>query len=244
MDLLKEILEPAGYEVQHLLLCPTDFGWPGRRKRLWSVSFRRATLAPKFGMNAAQFDKLFFSSVACTGEVFLNASDAERQRQLRQAAESRRLPATQPDGGAWRHEYILGPGRISRLAGYRRLLESSPSKVSASALIVANLKQNPDVIRAVSHEVFPTLLREADLWILKSDRLGVTPEMWPAPLVPEDYMLVMGWPLQADESSLANAFGKLPGKVLKSLAGNGMNIKVAGAVIFYALSCSTRVASA
>ena len=128
VDLLREILEPASYDVQRRILRPTDFGWPGRRKRLWSVSFRRATVAPKFGVNAAQFDKLFFSSVACAGEAFVNASDAERQRPLRQAATSRRLLATQPDGEAWRHDYVLGPGGISRLAGYRGFFRKAPAR--------------------------------------------------------------------------------------------------------------------
>ena len=124
------------------------------------------------------------------------------------------------------------------------------------ALMVANIKQNPAVVRSLSLNVMPTLLRESDLWVLESTRLGLTLGATPVPLTPVEYLGVLGWPANSSaedphngaeedpHNAIANVVPMLTSRVIKSLAGNGMNIKVAGAILFYALACSARVDSA
>ena len=190
ISIMKEILEPAGYNVQHRCVCPTQLGWPGRRKRLWSVSFRADTWQPKFEMASELFERVFFSKVNCSAEVFLTASCDERASITRAAATSRKLPDTQPGGEEWPLEYSMGPGSVSRLEGYKMLAASQDTP--AVELAVANVKQNPDVVRSLSFNVMPTLLRESDLWVIKSKKLGIDFGRTPVLIVPSEHLEIMG----------------------------------------------------
>ena len=86
-------------------------------------------------------------------------------------------------------DLIIGPGRGSRLRGYQALARRARN--GRAATILAHVKQNPGYMKTVVKDRMPTLLRESDIFLLKSQSLQVDIDH-PAPLRPLEHMVVMG----------------------------------------------------
>lgn len=50
---LRDALAGAGYEVRETLLCPSELGWPNRRRRFYLVACRDGQLAPEWPLPAS-----------------------------------------------------------------------------------------------------------------------------------------------------------------------------------------------
>ena len=130
----------------------------------------------------------------------------------------------------------LNPGMAMRLGGYLERA-AQDRKHSASLVLLANLDQNPDCMAMMGKHV-PTLLRRSHIFMIKGHQVEQTGVI--VPMTPNEHLAVMGWPMYgaaAQQCTLRSTLGRISDDSKRSLAGNGMHIGVAGAVLLYAL-CS------
>lgn len=216
------------------MICPTQMGWPGRRKRLYTISVLFPKLDLRHDLSSSAFEQWFYAKLCASADLLLK-DDAETQARIKEMVKSmaKRRHGQTDDNPAQPEEW-LAPGILGRLRGYQLMALTDP-QTDAASFIVCNVSQNPHIIKAISYNIMPTLVRESCLWVLKSDKLNVKLSQ-PRLLAPSEMIASMGWHRQ---SSFSRLLPRLTDKQCRNMMGNGMNLRVVSALLLYALASTS-----
>ena len=240
MTLLEEVLG-ADYIIQQRCITPQNLGWPVSRSRQWSIGVKKTKFEVIVELNDQQFEALFFREAISKCDVFFEDSDANRceyMRLQRRACERHQLV---PGSTSLRLAECLGPGAAFRLQGYISKCENEPQYKYAE-VVVANVTQDPKGRPVMMRNHLPCLLTRSTMVLLKSKArdVGNAGLRGPMLMTPQEHLLAMGWPLWGSPHTcnIKNALSGLSLDFTKHMAGNGMHVAVAGAMLLYALSCT------
>ena len=148
------------YTLQSRIWCPTDLGIPARRKRRYTLGFRKETMveaAPAFSFSSSGFERLVYRTIDAdaisfwwSGQSLAMANRLAKNRRVYQDLSHMSMDDLMPVAG------------IERRRAYERLARLDPQADSKSWF--AKLDQNPDA--TLSPSVLPTLLRKSELFCL------------------------------------------------------------------------------
>ena len=239
MSMMREILGDT-FDIQVRCLCPTQIGAGAMRLRQWSIGVLRERGHFVLDFAGPEFGRLFHWYSCLTAQDYFVASAEERGEAVKDMAARR--AAFNLGGSATKRlrrsalpdhlSKALTPGGACRLEGYRRLMTTAPWKDSPA--LVCSIDQNPDSRQRLKTMV-PTLLRSSDLVLIKSNNIEVGDGLL---LTANEHLNVMGWPMY-DESKvnlLRDVHTQLEPFFKKQLAGNGMHVGIAGAVLLFLMA--------
>ena len=205
-------------------ICPTQLGWPVRRKRRYSVLTLRETCLRSFilpveleGQGSLEFE--------VQGATMRGAQSASGGSEYVREQLAKKNMHTMDEDAERHARKALTPGQLSRV---REVEQHMVSKE-----FIYDVNQTLDFTTA-DHNV-PCLLRTSNLWSSRHQRLAL----------PFEHMLMQGVPMTADLEAhksdrswahFCRAHPALPDTFFKSLAGNAMRRSVCGTVGAYALS--------
>lgn len=228
------------YVFQVICFNATSMGIPARRERKWSI-WRRSNQLGVAG--EVSFDLVFFRSMACSSEVFLQATEEMVHEDI--IERGMKLVGL---GGAEvealfvkKAEVVMQPGQHGRLRAWRDLAHEKGridkrSKTTCHKSIIVDLSQNAEWSAVGVGACFP-LKRNSEPFDLVAGR----------PLLLWERFLVHGFPVPGlAPPSTSSRFpftsllgpGGLSNQELTSLSGNGMVLQVAGAVLLDVLGTS------
>eukprot|EP00971_Amphidinium_carterae_P216085 4289178-Amphidinium_carterae.2 len=242
------------YHIQQRCLSPMDMGWPVSRKRQWSIGVLKSRLKVVVELSDPAFDEIFCREVESKCDVFFKDSVEQRRhamREQRKASERgfevRRVKKIQKLAlqVPQRLNECLSPGPLFRLQGYMEKCALEP-RFRLADCVVANVTQDPSSRPVLMSKTLPCLLTKSVMVLLKSHALGINVDGEEGPLLmtAREHLAAMGWPMLGDAAGVCLLDGALSGvsnDLMKHIAGNGMHITVAGAMLLYAFSCTASI---
>lgn len=228
------------YDIEARRICPTMLGAGNMRMRQWCIGWRKGSAVVEGGFSGPLFEQLFFRTSVLKADSYFVAPDSERDQALRDIAARRAASPALSQNRPATLEEVLSPGTMCRLEGYRRLMRSE--RFQDRQVLAANIGQDPGA-RPWLHDKLQTLLRHSVVVLLRSAQLRVGERFGKTSLVmtAEEHLFAMGVPLFDDDNTevvnlIKPALKPLDSDFKKHLAGNGMHIMVAGAVLCFALA--------
>lgn len=241
LNMLREILGSL-YTIEARRICPTMLGAGCMRLRQWSVGFLKGKVdivADGFGSDL--FAQLFHREPVLRADDYFVAPAHEWALAVAEVCGKRVVTQLATNGDKpLALEEICSPGALCRLEGYKRMARRG--RYAQEAVLAANIVQNPDT-RPWLHKRLQTLLRNSSVVLLRSDKLQVGDDHETKSLLmtANEHLCAMGWPLYDDDSGVVSllteaTLSQLDSEFKKHLAGNGMHIMVAGAVLCFCLA--------
>ena len=239
LSVVHDILGHA-YNLQSRILCPSQFGAGCLRRRQWCVGALKSAVKVNFPFDGKEFEDIFFREAQLGGDAYFVAAADQREAAVRELLGTRRNRRKPSSSSVHRGKLAteeLPPGLACRLKGYKMLLEHRDMRTA-----IANLTQNPDC-RPWLHRKLQTLLTKSTVVLMRSRRLGHDIEQGALLLTADEHLNAMGWPMFCDGkvNLLREVAAQLDVDFKKHLAGNGMHIMVAGAVLLYLLVATESV---
>lgn len=243
-DILNKVLDSL-YTTQVIEISPMDLGIPSNRPRKWTISSLKVRWTYKCSFNSTEFKSFVYRKLALYGDVFFNSAPEEVLKYYEVLASRSMVPFM----GNVSDEYIKC-GYRKRLRDYRHLAVSK-HRFQISPVLVCNLHQNPSSNFPQMMEDVPTLMcKTSSLYLLRSPGQGANEKLDVSDdsakfregrlLLADEALQVMGWPLFKPEScALTNVLPLLSDESKRSLAGNGMNIAVAGTMLLWIMGFAT-----
>ncbi len=223
------------HEVKFVVTCPTDLGFPMRRRRTFSFGFnvQRWEWHGPISQEAIQadFDANFGSVCQLAGDLYLVEADAAIHSFIESTAarRGRRLPADYREKSMRDLlPYLLPPGALVRLGQYEKCRED---KQSLDGCFMADLDHNVDCGPAPGPEL-PSLDTHPNIFSFKAGRLALGSELLAAQGV-DMFDCNSG---RRGLSPLKPVFDQLGESERRFLAGNGIHIPSFAAWLLYALS--------
>ena len=225
-------------------ICPSMLGIPVHRRRAYMILLRSSDLA--WHTDCAQdpataWRELFCQKTWIDCAEFGSAPTELVEQQARILALARGFPATSASGSAWKPKALLSSAVRDRIRDWEALvrmqLSLQPGQVASR---IMNSTQNPE--RCPITKLCPTLLTKSRLWSMRHQRHLLLAEMCEiqgfACLTSSQYPC----PFRAEvlESDLGKK-GAIPDGAMRRMIGNGMHMHCIGAMILFALSCTTKV---
>ena len=218
---------------------PIDQGVPMLRPRMLGLNTLRRRLDIVHTLDSGMFENLFTRSVETHGDVFLQASEAERQAEMSRVVGRRKHIA---NGTVSLENLVecLAPGTACRLEGYQ-MLGQQGRKLTLPCLI-ANAGQDFSERESLNCFV-PTLLRESVLVCIRSKLHGIQDGSKSVLYLGNEHMAAMGWPVYQNNvvNVLRDVLPGLSDPCKRSVAGNGLCVSQLGYMIYFALGSTKRV---
>ena len=227
--------------VKHVVACPTDLGFPMRRRRCFSFGFdqnRWVWTGPDSQEEVqADFMEWFGCPTVISGDVYVVATEQDVQSFMVERAKRRRntLPPALAKGSMNMREaltHLLPPGAMIRLAEYDKVRALREDLLGN---FFADLDHNVDAGPASGHQI-PALDTHSTIFAFKHDRL----------LIPSELLLAQGINMFADAcgrevSPLAAVFQNFNESELRQMAGNSIHVPAFSAWMMYAMSNVQRI---
>ena len=251
------------YHMEWLIISPCQIGLPAQRRRKFMIFLKKGKL--RWHPDVAQDVKAAFLSIfgmqvdpSLTGSTYFHAPRNWFDEHKRKQARTRGLPPTRRNGRAWSSFQLLPMGLRQVLSEFERAASTPGGAIIERP--ICDLRQRPTYMPAT--RLAPALLRKSRLWSMEKRRdmlaaealevQGVGPiferhHYDPAVDAAEDVGPASTEAPIADLRFFAAVRGD-PGteafsdSQLRSLAGNGMSVAVAGSLLFFILSCTEEVA--
>jgi hypothetical protein len=239
------------YDIEVVELCPSMFGHPHRRRRQWVTGVRR-----DFAIRTRPMSEMidaFGCQVIITGDEYFCLDGEDVEQHIHQRACARKL-ARADDGQAYTFREVLSQHELGHLEGYE---ESRRDLIAAGRLSnldpwISDLLQSPYTKKYDgSTWMLQTLLQHTERWSHQKQRC----------LTGDETLASMGMPTPAVVRKLSQVapaaaaglwecpFGSACGSswlndhLKKRLAGDGMHLVCAGAVMIWLLSHTVPLAS-
>jgi len=238
--LMARLLRPK-FEVETEQLEPYDFGVPEKRPRKISLGRNLKTVIKLQQFHSFLFGSIFFKTVSCDCSVFAVATTEEQEEKAEYLALKRNFPARDPRGKAWSIRSVMQTPKRERVREYEYILAKKGYDAShpESAEIAVNVTQNPHVMHSLGL-VLPSICQGSEFFMIKRQRVYLGTEM----------LLAMGMPIRnyLHKEFIHKGFvdfhqllkdGLLSDKNCRSMAGNGMHVRVLGAALEWALATTS-----
>ena len=233
------------YTMEVFDICPSMLGIPVHRRRAYMVLLRRSDLAwhTDCARDPATLWRELFCQKTCIDCAEFGSAPTELvEQQARVLALARGFPATLARGSAWKPKALLSSAVRDSIRDWEGLVRTQLSlQPGQVASCIMNSTQNPERC-PISANLCPTLLTKSRLWSMRHQRHLLLAEMCEiqgfACLTSSQYPC----PFKAEvlESDLGNK-GAIPDGAMRRMIGNGMQMHCIGAVLLFALSCTTKV---
>lgn len=224
----------AMYVILSFVFCPSDLGWPTRRRRRYTVLVHKTRRVIPFLVDQLMFSRLFFRRCMLEGHIFWKTTpDQAVQDFMDEKAVSKHLPTRDQDGLPWSCRSLLGQGYLQRLLGYERLCR----KQNRPLKYIVNVHQKASFSKCVSNLVPALMTRTSHIWSMVYNRL----------LMPLECLEVMGLKVFRNGSDALSTDigiirlglrGKLAQHQVAALAGNAMSQVAVGVALMLALGLS------
>ena len=198
-------------------LCPSDIGWPVRRRRLLSVCIDLRFLlwtGPSQDDLMHDISSILFRATMGGADMFCTDSDASYQQWLSQLAGRKHIP--DPSLG---HDTIMSPSARQFLDGY---MHHYATKVPSGTQWWCDVLQNP-VCRPVHGNIAPSMTTKTMRFSCSLNRLVTPRELWST----------HGWPTG---ELLYFDLQKFSFAASMRLLGNGMHLAAVFTWIVYIMS--------
>ena len=254
-DMLSELFQ-ADYDLHVLLTTPALFGDPVERQRKYMLMFKKNRLAWRADVCAcgvqAAFDRLFARTMLMMGSQKFRAPQDEIREYVPEQARRRHLPARSRSGQAWSFYQVASPAVRSAIDEHEQALSGRIAGGSPADLkrYMCNLNQKP-AFQPARMDLVPTLLRSSKLWLFAERRWALSLEL----LEVQGYNVWGGYSSQASSAmQVVDARSRLADDLkcgfvtylrtrsdleIQRLAGNGMHLRVLGAVLLMCLGCTS-----
>ena len=236
----------ATHHIHHVVLAPTQFGWPHQGSRGWSVAVRRekCTLTCHLSIGEASLGRLF-RSMRLSGSCFFAAPEQDVLREKASMASKRHFPRDFYKTCKW--EDLLPPGTLQRLNDYDTIRgrdkngeprHHGPHSVDDDFAWISRDRAICDIgqdanTRCILSDLMPRLLTKSFIFNLSRDTRRC--------LIGEEHLLAQGVPLYdfypKDESRRPwHAINPLSPREMRMLAGNAMCVPVVGQLLGFILA--------
>lgn len=245
-----ELFFEEHYRIHSRVWCPTDAGIPMRRKRVYTLCFRRGTMmpvAPNYAYDCQGFEDMFFRDVAVDASVFFWAGSKQSRRMVDCLAHARKIFYESTDDVSVRD--VMPPSHVERLDAYIRLAKQDVH--SADAAWFANLTQSPDSRKALAKDILPSMLRGTRTFLLPVGKgEGCARYMEPSECMSSLLLPTHTWGGSATSTDLigpphalcfADGISRLSFTQVRALCGNGMSLIQLGACMLVALGTYVKV---
>jgi hypothetical protein len=221
----------AFYVISTIVFSPVQLGIPASRPRRYTLLVLRTSATLTLSLTTTTFAELFYRQCSVLGHVFWSAPSNLIAKYIDDLRTKLLLPEHRPDGSEWTMLQAMSSAKRGSVHRLQRLC----SRMQLPLKYIVNLSQSAARFR--STEYVPALTTNTvALWSMPCQRL----------LIPAEYLSVQCIPIFDDNRELESRFaierltlnGKLSNKAVSRLAGNGMNLAAAGAVLFFGLSSS------
>ena len=220
------------YDIQTIIVSPSDVGIPSSRPRRWTVLLRKTELLALLPIDSDQFRQLFFRKVMLDGTTYMTSIREEQwAAYLAEMAHDRGFPS-QDVGRPWTWSEVIAAQfeTRARLADDHARAQGIPKGLT-------DVEQTHEF--APIHTVFPCLLRKSTIYSLFHRVCAPLEHFAPVgvPILEAD---TASLPRRATLLTLETVLG-LSSREQKSLTGNAMHTAIAGMFLLYVLSCTRKL---
>ena len=229
----------ATHDVKHVVVCPTELGFPMRRRRVFTVGIDRARWVWTGPSSAEEvqedFLNVFGKSLEISGDVYAcaPAEDIFAFSEERAGRRKTKLPKNFRDLPM--REYLhclLPPGAMCRLASYQKV---RAERKGISGSFFADLDHNVDYGPSCG-PLIPSLDTHPNIFSFQHSRLLLPAELLQAQGI--NMFLNEG---EATVSPLASIFKDFSEVELRHFAGNSMHVPTFTAWMMYAFAHIRRI---
>ena len=174
VDVLAQIVDE--FKVEAATCCPTDFGIPQSRRRVYRKGSHITKVTRVLDYNMTVLQEVFFRVPAIDGTAYFCAPAAEVQAYISEMAQARGIPP-HPRGKTYACRDVLCIGDKVRLEGYEDLARTN----GYCEGFLVNITQN--CWHGSLMRWCPALLRRSTVFSDKENRV----------LIPREHLAVQGW---------------------------------------------------
>ena len=222
------------HEIQHITICPTDMGFPMRRRRIFTFGYDKSRwvwVGPKTTEDVqAAFTKAFGATNQLTGDVYFVESEAAVHEFAHDRAAHRKTSLPANFKAVPMKNYLaclVPPGAMVRFTQYEKIRHE---KESLDGHFLVHLDHNVGTGPACGPEL-PSLDTHPCIYSFQQERLALASEL----LFAQGVDMFEQFAGKRGASPLARVFSQISDMDQRFLSGNTMHIPTFAAWLLYAI---------